>query len=161
MEPCGYGGIGRRSGLRIRCLRRGGSSPFSRTRPSAGGIRSETVVVPRIVRKVGRKRKVSRRESESLRRYYFFSRRGRKMKLAAFVFCLISTIAMGWCLIPLAWCIPMTVAVYNAYKYNKPLSVGFKVCTLIFVSLIGGILLLCDSENGQADSNNNNNNNNN
>lgn len=51
MEPCGYGGIGRRSGLRIRCLRRGGSSPFSRTRPSAGGIRSETVVVPRIVRK--------------------------------------------------------------------------------------------------------------
>lgn len=51
MEPCGYGGIGRRSGLRIRCLRRGGSSPFSRTKPSAGGIRLETVVVPRIVRK--------------------------------------------------------------------------------------------------------------
>ena len=49
------------------------------------------------------------------------------MKLAAFILCLLSTIAMGWLLIPLCWCIPMTVSVYKAYKGKKDLSTGFKV----------------------------------
>ena len=53
---------------------------------------------------------------------------------------------MGWLLIPLCWCIPMTVSVYKAYKGKKDLSTGFKVCTLLFVSLVGGILLLCDND---------------
>ncbi|MDO5330518.1 MAG: hypothetical protein Q4F15_03705 [Bacillota bacterium] len=68
------------------------------------------------------------------------------MKLAAFILCLISTIAMGWALIPLIWCIPMTVSVYKAYKGEKTLGVGFKVCTLLFVNLIAGILLLVDED---------------
>ncbi len=68
------------------------------------------------------------------------------MKLAAFILCLISTISMGFLLIPLAWCIPMTIKVYKAYKNDEKLSVGFDVCVLLFVSLIGGILLLCDNE---------------
>lgn len=68
------------------------------------------------------------------------------MKVAAFIFCLLSTIACGWLLIPLIWCIPMTIKVYKAYKGEATLSVGFKVCTLLFVSLIGGILLLCDKD---------------
>ncbi len=68
------------------------------------------------------------------------------MKIAAFIFCLLSTIAYGWLLIPLIWCIPMTIKVYKAYKGEVTLSVGFKVCTLLFVSLIGGILLLCDKD---------------
>lgn len=54
-------------------------------------------------------------------------------------------------LIPLAWIIPMTIKVYKAKSTTK-LSMGFKVCTLLFVSLIAGILLICDSNN-----NNNNN----
>lgn len=55
-------------------------------------------------------------------------------------------------LIPLAWCIPMTVSVFKSSKENKPISTGFKVCVLIFVNLVAGILLLCRSEpdNGQA-----------
>ncbi len=68
------------------------------------------------------------------------------MKLAAFILCLLSTIGMGCFLIPLIWCIPMTVKVYRAYKNNEKLSVGFSVCTLLFVSLIGGVLLLCDTD---------------
>jgi len=68
------------------------------------------------------------------------------MKLAAFVLCLLSTIAMGVCLIPLCWCIPMTISVYKAYKGEKVLTVGFNVCVLIFVSFIAGILLLCDND---------------
>ena len=70
----------------------------------------------------------------------------KKMKLAAFILCLLGTIASGWLLVPLCWCIPMTVCVYKAYKGERFLSTGFKVCTLLFVSLIGGILLLCDND---------------
>ena len=66
------------------------------------------------------------------------------MKLAAFILCLISTIVSGFALISLIWCIPMTIHVYKAYKGEEDLSVGFKVCVLLFVNLIGGILLLCD-----------------
>ncbi len=68
------------------------------------------------------------------------------MKLAAFILCLINTVAVGWALIPLIWMIPMTVSVYKAYKGEKELSTGFNVCVLLFVSLIGGILLLVDGE---------------
>ena len=46
-------------------------------------------------------------------------------------------------LIPLAWVIPMTVKVAK----EGPLGTGFKVCTLLFVNLISGILLLCDKNN--------------
>lgn len=68
------------------------------------------------------------------------------MKLAAFILCLISTIGMGLCLIPLIWCISMTMSVYKAYKGEKELTTGFKVCTLLFLNLIAGILLLCDQD---------------
>lgn len=66
------------------------------------------------------------------------------MKLAAFILCLLSTIAMGILIVPLLWCVPMTISVYKYYKGDKFLGVGFKVCTLLFVSLIGGVILLCD-----------------
>ncbi len=66
------------------------------------------------------------------------------MKLAAFIFCLLTTLSTCWLIIPLIWCIPMTISIYKAYKGEKTLSTGFKVCTLLFVNLIAGILLLCD-----------------
>ena len=31
-------------------------------------------------------------------------------------------------------------------KYNQPVGTGLKVCALLFVNLIGGILLLCRSD---------------
>lgn len=48
--------------------------------------------------------------------------------------------------IPLAWCIPMTVSLFKSSKENRPVSIGFKICVLIFVSLVAGILLLCRKE---------------
>lgn len=69
------------------------------------------------------------------------------MKFAAFIFCLLSCVFIGWAIITLAWCIPMTVSVYKAYKGEKELSTGFKVCVLIFCNFIAGILLLCDTDN--------------
>ena len=62
--------------------------------------------------------------------------------MAAFILCILSTVAVCWLIIPLAWMIPMTVHCYGIYKGTKANTTGFGVCTLIFVSLIGGILLL-------------------
>ncbi len=42
--------------------------------------------------------------------------------------------------------IPMTVHSYGIYKGTKPNTVGFDVCTLIFIGLISGILLLCSKK---------------
>ena len=64
------------------------------------------------------------------------------LRLVAFIFCLVSTISVGWTLIPLAWMIPMTVISYGIYKGTKKNTVAFGVCTLIFVSVVSGILLL-------------------
>ena len=62
------------------------------------------------------------------------------------VFMIIGTVLTGifGLLIPLAWCIPMTVSYFNKVKYSQPISTGFKVCSLIFVSLLGGIFMLVD-----------------
>lgn len=68
------------------------------------------------------------------------------MRLAAFVLCVICTVAMGFMIIPLAWCIPMTISVYKYYKGETDLSIGFRICVLLFVSVISGILLLVDTE---------------
>ena len=57
-----------------------------------------------------------------------------------------SCIAQGWMLLPLAWCLPITISICNKMKNNEPVGAGLKVCALLFVSLLGGILLLCRSD---------------
>lgn len=59
----------------------------------------------------------------------------------AFAFMVVGTVFSGLLLLPLCWTIPMTV---HYYKNKGNVGIGFKVCTLIFTSLIGGILALCD-----------------
>lgn len=67
------------------------------------------------------------------------------MKLAIYVLCLLSTIVMGVFIIPLLWCVPMTMKAYRYYKGTETnLSTGFAVCTLLFVNVIAGILMLLD-----------------
>ena len=62
------------------------------------------------------------------------------------VFLILSCIAQGWLLLPLAWCLPITISICNKMKNNEPVGAGLKVCALLFVNLIGGILLLCRSD---------------
>ena len=50
-------------------------------------------------------------------------------------------------LAPFLWSVPMTVSYCNAIKNNRPVGVGFKICTLLFVDFIAGILMLCDRGN--------------
>lgn len=66
----------------------------------------------------------------------------RTLRLVAFIFAVISTVSVCWLIIPLAWMIPMTVHCWSIYKGTSGNSVAFGVCTLIFLSLVGGILLL-------------------
>ncbi len=61
-------------------------------------------------------------------------------------FMIVGTVFMGLYIIPLAWCLPMTIHYFKAVKNNQPVSTGFKVCALLFVNTIAGILMLCDKE---------------
>ena len=63
------------------------------------------------------------------------------------VFLIIGCIIEGWTLAALAWCIPMTISIFHSLRDRRPVSLAMKICTLLFVSRIAGILLLCMSEN--------------
>lgn len=68
------------------------------------------------------------------------------LQLISFIFMILSCVSCGFFLIPLCWMIPMTVIYYKSVKEGKPISVAFKVCTLLFVNLLSGILMLVDEE---------------
>lgn len=57
----------------------------------------------------------------------------------SFIFILIG-------LITCAWTIPMTISYFKKLENHETISIGFKVCSLIFVSTVAGILMLCDKE---------------
>ena len=60
---------------------------------------------------------------------------------------IVACVFMGFYLIPLAWSIPMTINYFKKVKSGEKVSTGFKVCVLLFISTIAGILLLCQNEN--------------
>ena len=62
------------------------------------------------------------------------------------IFLIIGCIAQGWMILPLAWCLPITISIFNALRDKRPVSTGLKVCALLFVNLIAGICLLCTNE---------------
>lgn len=66
----------------------------------------------------------------------------RTLRLIAFILNILSLVTAAILIIPLAWMIPMCVRSWGIYKGTKPNTTAFGVCTLIFLSLIGGILLL-------------------
>ena len=68
------------------------------------------------------------------------------LRLVAFVFNCLSLAGFAIFIIPLAWMIPMTVVSWGIYKGTRRNTVAFGVCTLIFLNLVGGILLLCSSK---------------
>lgn len=68
------------------------------------------------------------------------------LAVAAKIFLILGCIAQGWLLIPLAWCLPITISICGRMKRGEAVGTGLKVCALLFVNLIGGILLLCRSD---------------
>lgn len=67
---------------------------------------------------------------------------------AAKVFMIIGTVftSLFTYVIGLAWCLPMTIVYFKKIKTGAPIGTGFKVCSLLFVNLLAGILMLCDKE---------------
>lgn len=74
------------------------------------------------------------------------SSQDKTLRLIAFIFCALSLASWFWLLIPLAWMIPMMIRAWGIYKGTKPNTVAFGVCTLIFFSLVSGILLLVSTK---------------
>lgn len=55
--------------------------------------------------------------------------------------------------IPFLWIIPMYIHLKNCIEFKQSVTLSFKICTLLFVSTIGGIILLCTDENTNEDIN--------
>lgn len=68
------------------------------------------------------------------------------LRLIAFILNLLTTVSVGWTIVPLAWMIPMTVVSWGIYKRTKKNTTAFGVCTLIFVNVVSGILLLVSTK---------------
>lgn len=68
------------------------------------------------------------------------------LQTIAKIFMVLGCVVTGIYLIPLCWTIPMTIHYCKAVKESRPVGIGFKVCSLLFVSLIAGILMLCDNK---------------
>ncbi len=62
------------------------------------------------------------------------------------LFEIIFIVAGVFSLIPLCWVLPMRKKILKAMKEGTTLTTGFKICTLIFVNALAGILLLCSSD---------------
>lgn len=68
---------------------------------------------------------------------------GKTLAFIAFILNLITTICLGFAIIPLAWQIPMTVVSWGIYKGTNELTYGFAICNLLFLNPVSGILLIC------------------
>ena len=73
---------------------------------------------------------------------YPMTSQDRTLRLIAFILNVVSCVSVAYFIIPLAWMVPMTVYSWSLYKGKRPNTTAFGVCTLIFVNLVSGILLL-------------------
>lgn len=52
------------------------------------------------------------------------------------------------CFIPTLIAFCMTISYFNKINAHEPIGIGFKICAIIFVGILPGVLMLCDSGNG-------------
>ena len=62
------------------------------------------------------------------------------------IFMVIGCVVTGWAIIPLLWTIPLTMHVWRKLSDDEPISIAVKICSLLFVNIVAGIMLLCMSE---------------
>ncbi len=72
------------------------------------------------------------------------------LELAIKIFLVIGCVILGFSILGLLWGVPMTVYAFRQLKDHKHIGVAFKVCTLLFLSLVAGILLLFRNEKGRT-----------
>ena len=64
------------------------------------------------------------------------------LDLAVKIFMVLSTVAFGFLLFPLIWMVPMTIHAFHKADNNEEYGIGFSVCSLIFVDVVAGILMI-------------------
>lgn len=75
------------------------------------------------------------------------------LRKATKILMLIATIIGGFAILPLAWCVPMTIAYFKKVKEGKKVGTGFKICSLLFVNIFAGVYMLCDDAADLIDEN--------
>ncbi len=68
------------------------------------------------------------------------------LSVAIKVFLILSCVVQGFLILPLAWCLPIAISIFGKMKRCEPIGVGLKICALLFVNTIAGILLLCRND---------------
>ena len=69
------------------------------------------------------------------------------MQIAIIVFMAAGTIMNSFSelgAISLAWCLPMTLVYLGKVIKGEKVGIAFKICSLLFVSLLGGVLMFLD-----------------
>ena len=65
----------------------------------------------------------------------------------ALTFFIIFSIYFWFVSVAAAWIVPMTINYFKKSKANVPTTLAFKICTLLFVNFIAGLLMLCCERN--------------
>lgn len=62
------------------------------------------------------------------------------------IFMIIGAVStsLSTCLLGAAWCVPMTLHYLKKIENGEPVSLAFKICTLLFVNQVAGILMLVE-----------------
>lgn len=63
------------------------------------------------------------------------------------IFLLISIIVGYVFILPLAWMLPMHIYYSKHITKKIKISTGYKICVLLFINIVPGILMLCDHKN--------------
>lgn len=69
--------------------------------------------------------------------------RDETMILLVKIFLIIGCISLGWMILPLLWCIPITASIIGKLNSGEPVSSGLKIAALFCVNPIAGVVLLC------------------
>lgn len=68
------------------------------------------------------------------------------LQLIAKIFMVLGTAVQAIFLLPLVWCIPMTIYYFKKVDAGEEVGLVFKVCALLFVNLVAGVLMLLENE---------------
>ena len=69
------------------------------------------------------------------------------LKIAAKVFLILGAVVNLYTMwFSFIWSIPMIIIYFNKVKKGEKICIGFKIGCMLLVSMIGGIIMLCDKE---------------
>ena len=68
------------------------------------------------------------------------------LRFIAKIVMIVTCAVEGMAVIPLCWMLPMTLHYNKCLEENIPVSLAFKICTIIFVNVAAGVLMIIADE---------------